>query len=114
MTHPECNHHHPVTDEYEWVDFGHGPFVANKRALPLLRALHDLGLRTRTHHIAGDPHAFISILIDDHVTAEIRQVNERGATRTRYNGMTELLLSWRCSVPTASTEPSGFDSQGSD
>src|SRR5262245_31449523 len=113
-SHPECNHHHPVTGDHEWVDFGHGPFVANKRAIPLLRALHELGLRTRTHHIAGEPYAFISILIDEHVTAEVRVVNERDATRTQYNGMTEVLLSWSCPVPNASKEPPGFDSQGSD
>lgn len=94
--HPECNHHHPVSDDHEWVDFGHGPFVANKRAVPLLRALHDLGLRTRTHHIAGDEHAFVSILLDPQVTAEVRVVHERDATRTQYNGMTEVLLSWQC------------------
>jgi hypothetical protein len=94
MRHPECNHHHPLTDEHEWVDFGHGPFVANKLAVPLLRALHDIGLRTRTHHVARDS-AFLSILIDDHVTVEVRVVNERDATRTQYNGKAELLLSWR-------------------
>lgn len=88
-----CNHHNAITDDHELVDFGDGEFVANKQALPILKALNEAGLRTRTHHIGGESHAFISILLDN-ASVEIRQVNERDATRTKYNGKYELLIQW--------------------
>ncbi len=89
-----CNHHHELTDNHKVVDFGNGEFVANVEAIPLLTALNNLGLKTRTHHVNnGDP-GFISILIDDGLTIEIREINEIHADRTKYNGQHELLLSW--------------------
>lgn len=89
-----CNHHHEIGDKHELVDFGDGEFVANKRAVPLLKALNELGLRTRTHHIGDEDSAFVAILLDD-VNVEIKTVNERDATRTKYNGKKELLISWK-------------------
>lgn len=88
-----CNHHHELTEKHQIVDFGDGNFVANVRAIPLLEALNGLGIRTRTHHIAEDKNAFVSILLDG-VTLEIRDVNELDASRTRFNGQKELLISW--------------------
>lgn len=97
MTHTDkykfCNHHHELTDEHEIVDFGDGEFVANKAAIPLLKALNEAGLKTRTHHFAGGNHGFVSILLDN-VRLEIKQVNEVDADRTKYNGKTELLILW--------------------
>lgn len=87
-----CNHHHELTEEHEIVDFGDGEFVANKKATPLLKALNELGLRTRTHHITENDSWFFSILLDDTINIEIRTVNEKDSTRTKYNGMTELLI----------------------
>lgn len=84
------NHFHELTDDYEIVDFGDGEFVANKKAIPLLKALNDLGIRTRTHHITEDTQWF-SILLDN-VNVEIRTVNEVDSTRTKYNGKKELLI----------------------
>ena len=89
-----CNHHHEISDDQEMVDFGDGAFVANKQAIPLLKALNELGLRTRTHHIGEQDHAFISILLDPEVALQIRTVFEKDATRTQYNGQRELLISW--------------------
>lgn len=91
-----CNHHHDLTPEHVLVDFGDGAFVANIQALPLLQALNDLGLRTRTHHVDGNG-GFVSVLLDGdmQVRTEVKEVNERDATRTKYNGRTELLISWR-------------------
>lgn len=90
-----CNHHHELTDNHEIVDYGHGEFVANKTAIPLLKALNEAGLRTRTHHYDGNPAgAFISIILDDHVRLEIKEVNETDADRTQYNGQKELLILW--------------------
>ncbi len=87
-----CNHHHELTDEYEIIDFGDGEFVANKKAIPLLKTLNELGIRTRTHHIDNDG-GFIGILLDN-VSLEIRTVNEKDAERTKYNGKKELLILW--------------------
>lgn len=88
-----CNHHHELTADHEIIDLGTGPFVANKSAIPLLKALNDLGLITRTHHVdqAG---GFISIILDAHIDIEIKTVYENDATRTQYNGKTELLIGW--------------------
>lgn len=90
-----CNHHHKLTPEHEIVDFGDGKFVANKAAVPLLKALNELGLRTRTHHV-GQPgeQCFVSILLDERVSFEIKRVFEKDADRSRYNDETELLITW--------------------
>jgi len=87
-----CNHHHKITKEQKIVDFGSGKFVADKIAIPLLKALNEIGLETRTHHI-DESGGFVGIIIDD-VGIEIRKVFERDSTRTKYNGKLELLISW--------------------
>ena len=46
-----CNHHHELTDNHQVVNFGNGPFVANKDGIPMLKALNEIGLKTRSHHI---------------------------------------------------------------
>jgi len=97
------NHHHDLTPGHEIVEFGGVEFVANKAAIPLLGAVHDLGLRTRTHHIDGNS-GFVSILIDRGVTVDVRQVEETGADRSTYNGQTELLIQW-CNPTPHKSEP---------
>ena len=87
-----CNHHHKITKGQKIVDFGFGKFVADKAAIPLLKALNEIGLKTRTHHIDRD-HGFVGIIIDN-VDIEVRKVFERSATRTKYNNKYELLISW--------------------
>jgi hypothetical protein len=87
------NHYHELTDQHEIVDFGDGEFVANVQAIPLLKALNEAGLRTRTHHMDNENQSFVSILLDN-VRLEIRTVFEKDATRTKYNGKTELLIFW--------------------
>lgn len=87
-----CNHHHELTEDHSLVDFGDGEFVANNKAIPLLKALAEVGLRTRTHHFDGE-HGFVSILLDN-VDIEVKTVNEVDADRTKYNGKTELLIRW--------------------
>ena len=89
-----CNHHHELTDQHEIVDFGDGGFVANKEAILLLKALNELGLRTRTHHISYDI-CFVSILLGEKIEIEVKTVNEIDADRDKYNGQKELLISWR-------------------
>jgi hypothetical protein len=88
-----CNHHHEISDRHELVDFGDGELVANKDAIPLLKALNEIGLRTRSHHIDGQGHAWVCILLDG-VEIEINDVFERDATRTKYNGKKEILIRW--------------------
>ena len=88
-----CNHYHEMTDKHRLVDFGDGEFIANVDAIPLLEALSKVGLRTRTHHIDKNG-GFFSILVEPNVDFEIRQVNEIHSSRTKYNGMTEVLIHW--------------------
>lgn len=93
-----CNHHHELDDSYQLVDFGTGQFVANVEAIPLLKALNEIGLKTRTHHISskGDrERAFVSIVLDPDVIIEIRAISEYHSTRTDFDGKTELLISWK-------------------
>lgn len=87
------NHHRELTEDEQIVDFGDGEFIANKAAIPLLKALSDLGLQTRTHHVDDDG-GFVGILLSDKISIRVGIVNEHDATRTKYNGMTELLISW--------------------
>ena len=88
-----CNHHHELTDDQQIVDFGSGPFVADKRFIPLLREMNKLGLVTRTHNYAEDQASFLSILISG-VSVEIRDVDEKDADRTLFDGEKEMLLVW--------------------
>jgi hypothetical protein len=87
-----CNHHHELTDQHEIVDFGNGEFVANKVAIPLLKALNEVGLKTRTHHM-DERGGFISILLDN-VRIEVKPIFEKDADRTKFNGKYELLILW--------------------
>lgn len=88
-----CNHHHELDDNYELVNFGDGEFVANKEAIPLLKALNDIGLQTRSHHIDNEC-GWVCILLDN-VEIEVKEVFERNATRTKYNGKKELVINWK-------------------
>lgn len=87
-----CNHYHELTEDHEVVDFGDGEFVANKTAIPLLKALNEAGLKTRTHHIDSEG-GFISILLDN-ARIEVRKVHEVHSYRAKYNGKIEVLISW--------------------
>lgn len=97
-----CNHHHEIGSGHELVVLGGVEFVANKEAIPLLEALNGCGLKTRTHHYEGGAMGFVSIILDDSVSIEVRTVNERNADRTEYNGKTELLIQWDTSGDTRS------------
>lgn len=87
------NHHHELTEDHQLVNFGEGEFIANKIAVPLLKALNEAGLKTRTHHMDKEG-AFVSILLDN-IRIEIKEVNEVHSTRTKYNGKHELLIFWK-------------------
>ena len=92
-----CNHHHEIGERHEVVDFGDGEFVANKEAIPLLKALNDLGLRTRSHHIDDGNNAWFCLLLEG-VELVVTDVLERDASRTKYNGKQELRISWNKAV----------------
>lgn len=93
-----CNHHHELTPDHELVDFGTGQFVANKAAIPLLKALNEAGLITRTHHYDknGGP-AFVSILLDS-CTIETQKV---------HDGAFEILIRWHAKATTPSVDEGG-------
>lgn len=88
-----CNHHHELTNKHEEVFIGGEKFIANKEAIPLLMALSEIGLKTRTHHV-DENGGFISILMDN-VSIEVKTVFEADADRTKYNGKQELIISWK-------------------
>lgn len=90
-----CNHHHELTEDHEIVNFGSGEFIANKDAIPLLKALNEAGLQTRTHHYEKDKGGFVSIILEDNIQIEIKTVEELDADRTQFNGKKELLIIWR-------------------
>ncbi|WP_276483576.1 hypothetical protein [Paraflavitalea pollutisoli] len=98
-----CNHHHELTPEHEVVDFGDGQFVANKMAIPLLKALNEAGLRTRSHHIDTPGQGWFTILLDN-VEFDFRRVWEIDANRKKYNGKQELLISWGSRPPIPNSE----------
>lgn len=89
-----CNHHHEIDNSHTMVNYGDGEFVANNEAIPLLKALNEAGLKTRSHHIDSGEYAWVCILLGD-VDLEIKEVNELQATRTKYNGKKELLIRWK-------------------
>ena len=90
------NHHHKITKDQKMVDFGTGKFIADKKRIALLKALNECGLITRTHcygHETGC--SFVSILFENDIRIEVRKVHESDSSRTKFNGKTEMLISWR-------------------
>lgn len=81
-----CNHHHELTSDHELVNIGGNEFVANKKAIPLLKALNNVGLKARSHHI-GDPseNAFVCLIIDNLREVEINDVAD---------GRKQLVIQW--------------------
>lgn len=88
----KCNHYHELTENHEIVDFGDGEFVANKAAIPLLKALNDLGIRTRSHHIDSNKEGWFSIILNPNIRFEVKEINEIHAERSKYNGKFELMI----------------------
>ena len=89
-----CNHHHEITKNQETIDLGTGKFVADKQMIPLLKALNEIGLITRTHNYSDSGIHFIGILLDN-VGIEVNKAFERSAGRTKFNGKTQLLIRWK-------------------
>jgi len=68
-----CNHHHELTNSHKVVEIGGNKFVANKKAIPLLNALNDVGLGTTSHHIdKQEDNSFIQISMKNIRAVEIR------------------------------------------
>ena len=90
------NHYHEPKDFQEIVDLGSGKFIADKQMLPLLKALNECGLVTRTHcygHFTG--HSFVSILLDFHTQITFKEVSEFYSDRKFPKKQTEILISWK-------------------
>jgi hypothetical protein len=87
-----CNHHHELTENEQLISLNGDVIVADKKAIPLLEALNNLGLKTRTHH-ADSKGGFVSILLDN-VRIEVKQVQEVDSTRNKYDGKFEALIVW--------------------
>lgn len=92
--HKHQNHHHELTSEQTVVDFGTGEFVADNQRLPLLKALNECGLITRTHcygHETGC--SFVSILMKNDLRFEVKKMGTDDGGREINE--TELLLMWK-------------------
>ena len=89
-----CNHHHKMTKNQKIIDLGTGKFVADKQMIPLLKALNEIGLITRTHNYSDSGIHFVGIMLDN-VGIEVNKVFEQGADRTKFNGKTQLLIRWK-------------------
>ena len=89
-----CNHHHELTDEHEIVELGGCEFVANKAAIPLLKALNDAGLKTRSHHYVGPDEGGFVCLMMDNIEISIANVTEDHSSRDHCNGQ-QLVISWQ-------------------
>lgn len=90
-----CNHHHPIKENQQTVNYGTGKFVADVERIPLLKALNECGLVTRTHCYGHESdHSFVSILLRNNLSVEFREVSERHSGRN-FEGEKELLLRWK-------------------
>lgn len=90
-----CNHYHELTDNHSIIEIDGKRFVANREAVNVLKALNEVGLNTRTHHISNEQEwAFVSILLDD-VEIEVKTVDEVDSSRTEFNGKKELLIKFK-------------------
>ena len=90
------NHYHKITKEQQFVNFGTGTFIADKKRIPLLKALNECGLITRTHcfgHEIG--YSFVSILLDENMTVEFKIINDGYDDKRFPKGTPELLISWK-------------------
>lgn len=68
-----CNHYHELTDSHSIVEIGGSKFVANKKAVPLLKALNNVELKTTSHHIdKPEDNSFIQVSMENIHTVEIR------------------------------------------
>lgn len=87
------NHHHPLTEDHTVINLDGEDIVANTPAVELLLALNNSGLKTRSHHVEKD-YGWVTILMDNIVSLDIRDIYEKDTPRTKYNGKRELLISW--------------------
>ena len=95
------NHHHELADDQRMINLGTGQFVADKKMIPLLKALNSIGLITRTHCIGHEnDHAFVGILMHD-VDIQVRKATEQHSARDF--DCNELIINW-LKKPTKETE----------
>lgn len=87
-----CNHHHEIEPYQVLVDLGDGAFVADKDMIPLLKALNDSGLKTRSH-CGHTKERFVCIRMDNVESIVVRDITEQHSTRETKPGQ-ELIISW--------------------
>ena len=76
------NHYHELTERQEIVDLGTGPFVADKAMLPLLRALNEIGICTRSHNYDEKTgQHFVAICLDKGTSVSITDGHENYSNR---------------------------------
>ena len=52
----------------------------------MLKALNEIGLKTRSHNIDSGENVWVCILMDNITDISVRDVYESSASRTKYNG----------------------------
>ena len=90
------NHWHEVKSNQSKVNFSNCAFIADNERIPLLKALNESGLITRTHcygHETG--YSFLSILMRNDLRVEIRPAQENVADRGFDGKEQEILISWK-------------------
>ncbi len=90
------NHYHQLTREQRLIKIGGRKLVADRKMVPLLKALNDAGFRTRSHcygHETG--RAFLSFLFDDSIQVSIHPVREYPRKGKYKPGTMELMLHWK-------------------
>jgi len=93
------NHHHEIRPDQAFIKIDGQQFIADKKMIPLLRALNAAGLKTRSH-CAGhkDIYSFLCLILDPETSIEIRPVSEIKSTRRFPAGTQELCIQWKRSA----------------
>jgi hypothetical protein len=89
------NHHHELTGEQEIIDLGTGKFVADKPMIPLLKALNDIGIRTRSHNYDSETgQHFVAICLDEGMNVNITSGHENHSTRDNMCD-NQVVIGWK-------------------
>lgn len=90
------NHYHEITRHQKLVKLGGRKFVADKKMLPLLRALNNAGFKTRSHCYGHSTRrAWFSFILDKNVSFYIQPVNENPRKGKFPPGTMEVHLMWK-------------------
>lgn len=88
-----CNHYHEIAEGYqELVDLGTGPFVADIKMLPLLKAFNAIGITTLSHNYDYDSGQ--SWVVIDAECFDRIEICVRTREHMDREGKREMLICW--------------------